>query len=224
MRPEPAAAVTARRPARMAKSSRTRARILDAALALFNERGTAAVSTNHIAAAAGLSPGNLYYHFTGKQEIIRALHERYAAAHEGMWDPGPGGQADLDRLRANLATGMELAWQYRFLERELLALLRADPQLRASYRQVYQRRLAQWISFGERLAADGLIRPPRPPATLADLATSVWLIATSWLPFLEITGDPHDPRQAARGADLVLAVLGPYLAESAAAAAFPAQS
>lgn len=139
----PPTTVTARRPARMAKSEHTRARILDAALALFNERGTAAVSTNHIAAAAYLSPGNLYYHFTGKQEIIRALHERYAAAHEGMWDPGPGGQADLDRRRANLATGMELAWEYRFLERELLALLRADPQLRASYRQVYQRRLGQ---------------------------------------------------------------------------------
>jgi AcrR family transcriptional regulator len=195
----------------MAKSGLTRGRILDAALRLFNERGTAAVSTNHIAAAAGLSPGNLYYHFAGKQEIIRALHGRYAAAYEGLWDPGPGGQASLARLRANLARGMELAWQYRFFERELLALLRADPQLAASYREVYQRRLAQWVWFGEQLAADGVLRPPRPPATVAGLATAVWLIGASWLPFLEITGDPHDPQQVARGGDLVLAVLGPYL-------------
>ena len=52
---------------RTAKSEQTRGRILDAARRLFNERGTAAVSTNHIAAEAGLSPGNLYYHFADKQ-------------------------------------------------------------------------------------------------------------------------------------------------------------
>jgi len=204
--------VTARRPARMAKSKRTRTRILDAALVLFNERGTAAVSTNHIAAEAGLSPGNLYYHFAGKQEIIRGLHARYAAAHEGMWEPGPGGSAGLAQLRAGLARGMDLAWEYRFLERELLALLRADPKLKASYRQVYRRRLAQWVSFGERLTEQGAIRPPAPPATTTDLATAVWLIAGSWLQFLEVTGDPQDPGQVARGGDLVLAVLSPHLA------------
>ena len=77
------------RAARTAKSEQTRGRILDAAQRLFNERGTAAVSTNHVAAEAGLSPGNLYYHFTDKQEIIRALHERYAAANESLWETWP---------------------------------------------------------------------------------------------------------------------------------------
>jgi AcrR family transcriptional regulator len=204
-------AATGRR-APMAKSGRTRARILDAALGLFNERGTAAVSTNHIAAAAGLSPGNLYYHFAGKQEIIRALYARYVSAQQDLWYLGAGERADLAALRAGLARAMELAWQYRFAERELLALLRADPRLRASYRDAYERRLAQWTAFGEQLAARGIIRPPRPPATIADLAVAVWLIGGSWLPFLEITGDPHDAGQVARGGDIVLAVLAPYLA------------
>src|SRR5690349_16548803 len=124
-----------------AKSQATRARILDAARALFNERGTSAVSTNHIAAAAGLSPGNLYYHFADKQEIIRGLHAQYADAHEGQWQPGPDGSVDLATLRRNVAEGMALAWRFRFLGREILALLRADPPLRASYREVYARRL-----------------------------------------------------------------------------------
>jgi AcrR family transcriptional regulator len=196
----------------MAKSQRTRDRVLDTALRLFNEQGTAAVSTNRIAAADGLSPGNLYYHFAGKQEIIRALHDRYAAAHEELWDAVSPGQASLALLRANVALGMDLAWQYRFLERELLALLRADPQLRARHRDVYERRLGQWVWIGEQLVAKGILRPPRPPATLADLATAIWLIGTNWLPFLEITGDPQAPEQVTRGSDIVLAVLEPYLA------------
>ncbi len=205
MRPSRAAA-------RTVKSEQTRGRILDAALGLFNERGTAAVSTNHVAAQAGLSPGNLYYHFADKQEIVRALHDRYAAANEGLWEPDPGTPASLARLRAGLAGAMELAWEYRFFERELLALLRADPQLQARYQQVYERRLGQWLAFGEQLVAEGAISAPQPPATIAELAVAIWLIGESWLPFLEITGDPRDPAQVARAGDLVLAVLAPYLA------------
>jgi AcrR family transcriptional regulator len=199
-------------PRRTAKSQQTRSHILKTAQRLFNERGTAAVSTNHVAAAAGLSPGNLYYHFADKQEIIRALHDRYAAAHEELWQAAAGATSGLAGLRANVSTAMQLAWQYRFFERERLALLRADPELLASYRTVYQRRLGQWLAYGELLAAEGTIRLPRPPATIADLAVAVWLIGESWLSYLEITGDPEDPAQVARGADLVLAVLNPYLA------------
>jgi AcrR family transcriptional regulator len=198
----------------MAKTAQTCARILDAALALFNERGTAAVSTNHVAAAAGLSPGNLYYHYADKQEIIRALHDRYAAAHEALW--GTGQPASLARLRENLARAMELAWRYRFLERELVALLRADKLLATAHRAAYQRRLSQWVAFGEQLADSGEIRRPAPPVTIADLATAAWLIGTGWLPFLEITGDPQDPAQVARAGDLVQAVLAPYLDTAAA--------
>jgi AcrR family transcriptional regulator len=201
---------SAPQPARRAKSAQTRDRILDTALGLFNERGTAAVSTNHVAAEAGLSPGNLYYHFADKQEIIRALHERYAAANEGLWEPGAM-PASLAGLRGGLSRAMELAWEYRFFERELLALLRADPLLRERYRQVYERRLGQWLAFGEQLVAQGAVRPPQPPATIRDLSVAVWLIGGSWMSFLEVTGDPQDPGQVAKGADLVLAVLGPYL-------------
>jgi AcrR family transcriptional regulator len=196
----------------MAKSRQTRARILDAARRLFNEWGTGAVSTNRIAAEAGLSPGNLYYHFADKREIIRGLHDEYAAANAGLWQVEPGAAVSLDRLRAGLAQATRLAWEFRFFERELVALLRADPLLQASYRLAYERRLGQWIAFGEQLADQGDIRRPEPPGCMADLAVAIWLIGTNWLPFLEITGDPQDPRQVARGNALVLAVLGPYLA------------
>lgn len=199
------------RGARTAKSLATSARILDAARALFNERGTSVVSTNHIAAAAGLSPGNLYYHFADKQEIVRGLHAQYAAAHEKRWRPGPDGRVDLVTLRVNVGEGMVLAWRYRFLGREILALLRADPLLRVSYREVYERRLNEWLAFAEQLLVQGVIRQPRPPGTLRDLTVAVWLIAENWVAFLDVLGDPDDPDQVARGADLVLAVLEPHL-------------
>lgn len=196
---------------RLTKSALTSKRILDAARALFNQRGTSAVSTNHIAAQAGLSPGNLYYHFRDKRDIIRALHAEYAAAHEDRWEASPDAGENLATLRENLAAGMQLAWEYRFFERELLGLLRADPELRAAHREVYQRRLGQWVAFGEQLVAQGVLRPPGPPGTLHDLAVAIWLIAQGWLPFLDLTSDPQEPGEVARGTDLVLVALEPYL-------------
>ena len=58
----------------------TRAKILDACRALFNERGPAEVTTAEIAQAVGISEGNLHYHFRRKQQILVALFDEFEAA------------------------------------------------------------------------------------------------------------------------------------------------
>ncbi len=53
--------------------SKTKDKILRTALGLFNNEGESAVSSVDIASVMGISPGNLYYHYKGKDEIIVEL-------------------------------------------------------------------------------------------------------------------------------------------------------
>lgn len=209
-----------------------RERIVDTALRLFNESGTGASSTNHIAQALGISPGNLYYHFPNKEAIIRAIFARLreawagAAALPGDRPPAPG---DLRRI---LAAYLELVWAYRFYYRELPALVGRDPELGARFREVRREGLANVETLLRHFIAGGVMRSPGAPAGAApdapdagdagdavpELARAIWLLADFWLPFEELGGAEVGPQDLQRGIDLILLVLRPYLAGPALAA------
>ena len=68
------------------KSEATRARILEAALALFRKRGFAETTMRDIAQAAGLAQGAAYYYFDSKEVILFAYYARNQAEHEARRD------------------------------------------------------------------------------------------------------------------------------------------
>src|SRR5829696_1901169 len=107
----------------------TRDRIIDTAIALFNEQGTGPVSTNHIAEALGISPGNLYYHFRNKEEIIRSLFEQQFARWDELYALPDDRMPTLDDLQQLVRATFVTGWEYRFIYRELIALLRRDERL-----------------------------------------------------------------------------------------------
>src|SRR6476620_9790991 len=63
----------------------TRDRIVEAALRLYSERGTAAVSMRELAEAAGVTVPGLYYHFASKADLIREVYR--ARGFGAGWNP-----------------------------------------------------------------------------------------------------------------------------------------
>jgi AcrR family transcriptional regulator len=192
----------------------TRARILETALGLFNERGVGAVSTNHIAAALGISPGNLYYHFRNKEEIVRAIVEQKDARWEALYRLPEGRAPTLDDVERLVRKNFALVWEYRFFSRELGALTQRDPPLRARYRQLRQERLTLFEElFGQFVRAGVADQPDS--LVVAHLAQACWLISEYWLPFQEIEGELTLPDVIEQGVALYMQVLQPYMRQTA---------
>jgi len=87
------------------RQARGRARIesiLDAAEALIAESGYDDMTTNQVAARAGISPGSLYQYFGNKTELLDGLLDRYTAQMDGFWAEQLGGgeaeQLPIDTL------------------------------------------------------------------------------------------------------------------------------
>jgi len=191
----------------------TKDRITQVSIQLFNDATVGEISTNHIARAAGISPGNLYYHYRNKEAIIRDIFERMQAEFEAVWltQSSPVTLADL---QGALRRSFEILWNFRFFYREQLALLRCDPLLKQRYQDIQALRFEQQTAFFNQFIRDGVIRMPSEPEKLRQILTAAWIISTQWLAFLEINGEQISSAHHHQGVKLIFAVIEPYLISS----------
>lgn len=193
---------------------RTAERILEVTLDLFNAFGEPNVSTTLISAELKISPGNLYYHFPAKDELVNALFGRYETELQTLL-------AAADNVRnvedAWLFFHMlfELIWKHRFLYRDLNDLLFKNRRLETHFQTLLaakeqaMRHVLSGLHLGGALKMD--LREAAPTANAMVVVVSYWLS-------YEYVRDPRhalepDNAQAAllRGAQHVLNVLAPYL-------------
>ena len=163
---------------------KTRDRIILASLELFNDCGERNVTTNHIAAHLGISPGNLYYHFRNKGDIIYEIFCDYRACVESTLRVDPERPLDVRDKLAYLEAVFDGLWHFRFFHRDLEYLLDTDPRLRREYRVFtgYCLRAVEQILVG--LQRGGILREQSEREHQA-MALNVWLVVSNWMAFLK---------------------------------------
>ncbi len=201
----------------MAKKAprRTAERILEVTLELFNRFGEPNVSTTLISSELNISPGNLYYHYPAKEELVNALFKRYEVALQDLLGAAPGVH-DVEDAWFFMHTLFELVWQYRFLYRDLNDLLSKNRRLETHIKDAL---LHKTTAF--RAVLDGLEHAQVLDMTASErevAATHMVVMLTWWLSY-EYVRDPRhalEPESAEksllRGAKHVLSLLLPYAA------------
>jgi AcrR family transcriptional regulator len=197
------------------KPRRTAERILEVTLDLFNRFGEPNVSTTLISSEMGISPGNLYYHYPAKDELINSLFDRF----EGDLTELLGAADNVRHVEdAWLFLHMlfELIWRYRFLYRDLNDLLSRNRHIEMHFKAILAAKSRALSALLDGLTRGGDLHMD--PRQAEPLASAMIVVLTWWLSYEYV----RDPRRAlepdggaadslSRGAYHVLTLLMPYL-------------
>ena len=190
---------------------RTRERILETSLRLFNHFGEPNVTTTVIADEMDISPGNLYYHFHNKDEIVEAIFADFEREIEEKLASPPHRSANVDDIWLFLHLLFEHIWKYRFLYRDLNDLLTRNRTLEIHFKQILAHKVRTAHTLCESLVSSGAMRANT--GELRALSTNMAALATYWLSY-EYACDPRgtvEGERIGRGVYQVMAMVSPFL-------------
>jgi AcrR family transcriptional regulator len=190
----------------------TRKRILDASLAMFNAQGEPNVTTNHIADELEISPGNLYYHFRNKDDIIEQLFGGYEQRIDTALAAPEGRLPGLEDVWLQLHLVFECIWDYRFLYRDLIDILSRNRRLRIRFARILKRADDRAHLVMRGLTQAGVMRASA--AELDAAATNILVIATFWLNYASVRGEKDEQVAIRDGIVQVMMSLAPFLRDA----------
>lgn len=171
---------------------KTRDRILACALDLFNQQGEPNVTTLELANELEISPGNLYYHFHGKEPLIMELLKRFQAEMAPLLDPPEDIQLEAEDYWLFISLIVEHLSNYRFLFQDLSNLSGRLPKLGRAIRDWLNELKRTLASLLARLKAEGYLESDAP--ALGQLVEQVTLTLLFSLDYQRILGRQGETR------------------------------
>jgi len=190
---------------------RTRERILETALLLFNRLGEPHITTADIASEMEISPGNLYYHFRNKDQIIAELFAAFERRLDGLLIPPEGRHAGVEDLWLLLHLLFEAMWDHRFLFRDLDEILSRNRKLASRFAAIMRRGVGTVIELCRGMVATGAMMASE--REIGALADNVAVVATYWISYQKIAAGERAETAVSldRAAYQVLSLIAPFL-------------
>ncbi|MBS0193199.1 MAG: TetR/AcrR family transcriptional regulator [Proteobacteria bacterium] len=190
----------------------TKQRILDASLALFNAQGEPNVTTNHIADDLEISPGNLYYHFRNKDDIIEQIFVRFEERMDKALAAPTDRLPELEDVWLQLHLVFECISEYRFLYRDLVDILSRNRTLRLRFARILKRAAASASEIMRGLVRSGAMRASA--AEVEATATNILVVATFWMNYANVRGDRDENASIRVGIVQVMMLVAPFLRDA----------
>lgn len=189
---------------------KTQDKIILASLKLFNEKGERAVSTNHIAEYLGISPGNLYYHFRNKEDIIQSIFEKYIEHMQSSFVPAEQDVPAEVFLQQYCDQVFSSIWRFRFFHSSMPGIVLRDNELHKRY-------LSAHNLLGER-AKQSVINLKRDEIILIEdqdideLVELMRVVGSFWMNYLmaNTINNPITKGDIYRGILKIISLLWPY--------------
>ena len=162
---------------------KTKEKIVYTSIELFNKSEVAAVTTNHIAKELNISPGNLYFHFHNKEEIIQQIFKMMVKETYLLWRVKKGQK--LIRPLELIEKNYELFWKYRFLHREIFYLRRRDPVLAKAWKQHLAKVQKMMVVIYKRWLREGWMLPIQSQNEIEFMANVILATASNFLQYFD---------------------------------------
>lgn len=192
---------------------KTKERILLGALDLFNVDAASEVTTNDIARTLKMSPGNLYFHYKNKEQIIRELFKRLALETIQIWKP----QTKIARKHEKIQLvdfidkNLQLYWKYRFFHRELYTLRKKDPELSKMWREHLKKLSRLMIILYKHWVQAGVMLPIQSKNEMEFVGELLFVASNSFMQFFETVDKSPNQRTVDKAQRHILRMLRPYL-------------
>ena len=189
----------------------TKDKIIQTAISLFNLHGTKAISTNHIAKEMGISPGNLYYHFRSKNDIIRSIANKFSSEIGSVLQIQLYTISDFsDNLTSLFNRFFKIQQSYQFLFLEGVHLTKQDHILLDNYTKL--RKLIK-KGYHELLSTLVKIKIMKKQSLhiIDDLLDAQWIIMWYWINHTVLDRNTYDDFQIKKGIKLSFSIIKPQL-------------
>ncbi|MGL4714765.1 MAG: TetR/AcrR family transcriptional regulator [Aeromonas sp.] len=187
---------------------RTRERILTTALACFNRQGEPSITTSAIAAEMEISPGNLYYHFHNKEEIVNALFSDFEQQMVRLLDAVNAPTEEAEDIWLFLHLMFETIWQYRFFYYDISTLMNGNHLVEMRFSALLRRKEQTAAAICQHLHTTGLMQGTT--QQMRSLAANVALVGTFWISYQRAL-HPKADADIALGVVQVMQLVAPYL-------------